>query len=240
MHKNLKHIVIDGCDGIGKTTQIKLLKQHYEKQGHVVLMTRGIGGPVGSEIELLRTFMFQHHFQDKYLEENIFALSEELNLRWIDEQKHIHMKSDKKDKLLVVLQDRGMMSHLAYAQSKGMSITEILDIYLKSTDLFAYLKTNTIVLMPNDIDLIFNRIDVRNDSDKGSHLKFENREFQTQVFDNIKKTLNLAYNVKDNHYYLNNNDYYVVEVSETSQKQDVNKQILEILNNAGVHNEVEI
>jgi dTMP kinase len=44
-------IAIDGPDGAGKTTQVKLLAQHLENQGKIVHITRSSGGtPVGEAL----------------------------------------------------------------------------------------------------------------------------------------------------------------------------------------------
>ncbi len=119
MTVHFQHIVIDGLDGCGKTTQIKLLKTYFESLGKTVLLTRGIGGPVGSEMELIRKFLFENHLNDKYIEEKVFAIAEEANLRWVKEQRSKHDN-------LVVLQDRGMMSHVVYGLAKdGLTLEEL-------------------------------------------------------------------------------------------------------------------
>ncbi len=180
MSKYFKHIVIDSIDGAGKSTQIKLLKTYFESLGKTVLLTRGIGGPIGSEMELIRKFLFENHLNDKYIEEKVFAIAEEANLRWIKEQKS---KYDN----LVVLQDRGMMSHVVYGLAKdGLTLEELYHIFLDARNDFYGLETIDVILVPENADMVLKRINKRNsDSESVLSKKYENVAFQQRLLDII-------------------------------------------------------
>ncbi len=42
-------ITFEGCDGVGKTTQIKLLNKYFQQKGYQTLLTREPGGTPGAE-----------------------------------------------------------------------------------------------------------------------------------------------------------------------------------------------
>ena len=49
-----KFIVFEGCEGVGKSTQLRLLKEYLEKTGQKAVFTREPGGtPVGEKIRSL-------------------------------------------------------------------------------------------------------------------------------------------------------------------------------------------
>ncbi len=180
------HIVFCGTDGIGKTTQIQLFEKYFQSLDFKTLLTRAIGGPKGSEIELLREFLFKTHLKDNRIEESVFSITEDANLRWVEEQKWKHLLSSAYEKDVIVLQDRGMVTHYSYATAKGIEYHEILNTYRNSINKFRELKTINIVLMPESVDTIVNRIKKRNeDVNSALSIKFETVAFQTKVLDII-------------------------------------------------------
>lgn len=61
-------ISIEGADGSGKTTQIQLLKQHFEKRGYDVIVTREPGGTKISE-EIRSIILDEKHTNMSYITE---------------------------------------------------------------------------------------------------------------------------------------------------------------------------
>lgn len=54
-------VVFDGLDGVGKTTQIKLVQAALESQGYYVYLAKGLGGtPIGEE---LRAVLFKQIYR---------------------------------------------------------------------------------------------------------------------------------------------------------------------------------
>lgn len=96
-------IAIDGPDGVGKTTQLELLKKHFEQQGKTVHVTRASGGtPIG---EALRNVSKSHNHRpgetDVFISLAMFsALAEDLQKRDMSGQ--------------IILIDRSPLAMVAY------------------------------------------------------------------------------------------------------------------------------
>lgn len=95
-------IMFDGPDGVGKTTQIALVKESLEDSGYKVLTTRSHGGtPMG---ELLRAVSFKEVQRDPGTDHYIsMAIHNELRASISDSRKN-H----------VILVDRSPLSNWAY------------------------------------------------------------------------------------------------------------------------------
>jgi len=112
-------IVFEGIDGLGKTTQIRLLAQNYQKQGFQVVQTKepttGVWGRQIRDIE--------KHGRAK------ISLEEELTLFMKDRQEHVSqviMPALKQKK--IILSDRYYYSTIAYQGALGMDQAHIRQI----------------------------------------------------------------------------------------------------------------
>lgn len=218
-----KHIVIDGPDGTGKTTQINLLKDFFEFHGSEVILTRGIGGQIGSETEIIRKLLSTHKLQDKYLEELLFSISEEANLKSL---LTLYYKSHSQSNL-VVLQDRGLASHFAYALVKEcLSLEDVRRIYSRCLDDFEKLDTFNIVLVPESASVVVDRIKKRNEKQSKLDKQYENIEFQSKIINKIKELPQIETKQRffDNEYWFN-----YLTVSADVAKDDVHKMILQLV-----------
>lgn len=219
-----KYYVIDGLDGIGKTTQIALLKGYFEAKGKRVITTRAIGGPVGSEIEQLRKLIFANKFSPE-TEEDLFELASRLNLKWIENSIIEHAKKFPNDKEVVVIQDRGIMSHFTYANVKGMYRDHTFERYKKVLQKSQQLKAVNIILVPQNVEMVIKRINERGVFSK-FHDKYENIEAQKSVLERIAYELSR----KDSRKVTNYGTYHVIVVDEKDQPLDVYFKILNKLN----------
>ena len=222
---NFSYIVMDGLDGIGKTTQIALLEQHLKDRQIEVLCTRALGGPEGSELEQLRSFLFQSTLASD-TEEDVIELISRLNVKLVGKTIDAFYKKNDMDTPFYVLQDRGIISHFTYAHSKGHTRSATFQRYEPILNRSSKYNAINIVLVPKDINMILKRIENRGKHNK-FHDKYENFEIQKKVYENI------IYEVKTRDVGRRDlGDYcafHLVEVEETDQPLDVHKKILEIL-----------
>jgi dTMP kinase len=64
---NPKFITFEGCEGSGKSTQAKLLKEHLERLGHKVILTREPGGTELAE-EIRKVILSGNKIEDTLTE----------------------------------------------------------------------------------------------------------------------------------------------------------------------------
>ncbi len=218
-----KYYSIDGLDGIGKTTQITLLKNYFENKGKKVATTRAIGGPVNSEIEKLREIIFNNSFTPD-VEEDLFELSSRLNLKWIEKTIIEHAQNHPTKKEIIVIQDRGIMSHFTYSAVKGIYRDHTYERYKKVLQKSRYLSGVNVVLVPENIEMIMKRI-----NDRGLfsqfHDKYENIEAQKIVLERINTELARI----DTRSLKRYNKYHLIIVEEKDQPIDVHYKILNSL-----------
>jgi dTMP kinase len=64
---NPKFITFEGCEGSGKSTQAKLLKEHLGRLGHKVILTREPGGTELAE-EIRKVILSGNKIEDTLTE----------------------------------------------------------------------------------------------------------------------------------------------------------------------------
>ena len=122
MENNKKGLFItfEGIDGCGKTTQIKLLKKHLEKQGYTVLLTREPGAKgLG---EKLRKILLNY--------DGVVSPNCESFLFLADRSQHIDtIIKPAIDKGTIVLCDRHTDSTVAYqGYGRGLNLHQIISL----------------------------------------------------------------------------------------------------------------
>lgn len=112
--KKARYICFEGTEGVGKTTQTNLLAQQLIAQGYKVLLTKEPGTVHSPLTMVLRTVML-----DQQYSEEITATAREYvsqAIRSIHLEKVVYPSLDKYD---FIIQDRGMLSGLAYGVACG-------------------------------------------------------------------------------------------------------------------------
>lgn len=215
------YIVLDGIDGIGKTTQLNLLQNYLEKTGHVVFRTRSLGGTIGSDCDKLRKFIIENSF-DKDTEEILLASAAWLNIKEIIKTIQGHNYRGKK---LVILQDRGVLSHLAYSQSRGFTRSEALDIHHKNIQAARLLRAKNVILMPLNVDVILERIKARGDVGI-FHETYEKEDFQLKVLNRMIIELQR----KGDYGVRSFGDFEMIKINSEDEPFDVHEKVLKCLN----------
>ncbi len=219
-----QYYVFDGIDGIGKTTQINLLQNYFEKKGFVIFRTRSLGGSEGSECDNVRKFIINSNFS-KETEEVLLASAAWLNIQEIIAKINSHAYPNKSKKKIIVLQDRGVLSHMCYSQSRGFSRTETLEIHHRNIQASGLLKAKNIILMPLNIDIILERVRARGDIGL-FHEKYEKEEFQLKVLNKMIQELTR----RGNQGIKSLGDFEIIKINSHDQPLDVHTQVLKCLN----------
>lgn len=222
--QDFHYFVLDGIDGIGKTTQLNLLENHFVKKGFKVFRTRSIGGSELSEGNEFRKFIFENNFS-KETEEVLLSAAAWLNIQEVTENIREHAFPHKTSKPIVILQDRGVLSHVTYAQCRGFARGTALELHEKNIYASRLLRAKNIILMPLSIDVILERVKIRGDAG-AFHEKYEQEEFQLKVLDRMIAELTRRgdYGIRSM------GDFEVVKISALDQPLDVHNKVLECLN----------
>ncbi len=155
-------IVFEGTDGTGKSTQLKLLHGHLEKQGLPVVATREpTDGVYGRQIRNL------------YVNRHQYSREEELELFLADRREHVRdFLHPNLDQGRIILCDRYYFSTAAYQGALGLDPDEI----LRRND-FAP-EPDLVLLFRAPLQLSIERIT----NGRGETLnRFEQREFLEKV-----------------------------------------------------------
>jgi len=118
-----KYLVFEGCEGVGKTTQTKKLAEYLRKKGYSVLETKEPGTPLSPLTMQLRGIML-----DAQYENEMTSTARELISQAI---RSIHLEQIIKpalNKYDFIIQDRGILSGLAYGDACGNSIEWLQDL----------------------------------------------------------------------------------------------------------------
>ena len=115
--RKARYLVLEGCEGVGKTTQVELLTRYLQSKNFSVLQTKEPGTPLSPLTMQLRAIML-----DKQYDGELTIPARELISQAI---RSIHLNSviiPALDKYDFIVQDRGMLSGLAYGTACGNSL----------------------------------------------------------------------------------------------------------------------
>lgn len=178
----VRHIVLEGTDGVGKTTMLNLLSEYLAGQGYNIHKTKGLGGDGKDEFQnAMRTVLLHNKFpkDNIILEETLFALSD---LAGIEISNNSLISNEK----TIVLKDRGPASHHVYAIARGMSEEEVYAVHRKvfeaETRIAERYGALHIILVPQDVEAALNRVKERQKA-LGQPVteRLENLEMQLKV-----------------------------------------------------------
>lgn len=224
----MSYIVIEGLDGLGKSTLIRGLQAHFTGQGKEVRSTRAQGGDGTCDFQnAARTVLLHDLFpvNEPVLEERLFNLSDSIgtakDLKFLQENENS-----------IVIKDRGLLSHFCYSLAKGkLSLTEIVEIYqglAKQEDEIGRVFGNKyVVLLPNNREWLAKRIRKRSETmNVPVNERLEGEEFQNKVFENFKMAIKQGL-----HYNFNVQNISILPVSvlETDDPGEVLRKTLEAI-----------
>jgi dTMP kinase len=132
MENKCKYIVIEGVDGVGKTTQCNLLVTYLRNLGYKVLQTKEPGSEHAPLTMELRNIMLNAKYDD-----SLTVAARELISQAI---RSIHLEKviiPAKNEYDFIIQDRSILSGLAYGQACGNDLDWIINmsnIIVKNAD----------------------------------------------------------------------------------------------------------
>lgn len=112
--KNARYICVEGTEGVGKTTQCNLLAQNLMAAGYRVLLTKEPGSVYSPLTMILRTIMLDKQYDGELTQTARELVSQAI--RSIHLEKVIYPNLNNYD---FIIQDRGMLSGLAYGVGCG-------------------------------------------------------------------------------------------------------------------------
>jgi dTMP kinase len=150
-----RYLCVEGLEGVGKTTQVKLLVEYLKSKGYSVLNTKEPGTPLNSLTMVLRGIML-----DSQYENDITPVARELvsqAIRSIHMDRVIYPAMDKYD---FIVQDRGILSGLSYGAACGHDVEDLealvcLAVNMDFSDLY-HLYDN-VIYMVGDVTTHLNR-----------------------------------------------------------------------------------
>lgn len=116
--KKAKYIVIEGTEGVGKTTQVQLVTSHYKNLGKNVLETKEPGTPHNPLTMELRKIMLDVSYDLPRPARELISQA----IRSIHLEKVVKPALESKD---LIIQDRGMLSAVSYGEACENDVTTL-------------------------------------------------------------------------------------------------------------------
>lgn len=203
--KTGKFITLEGCEGSGKSTQLRLLKEYFEKRGDDFIFTREPGGTDISES--IRNIILEGKNREMCDETEalLFAAARAQHVK----QKILPAKQAGK----IVVCDRYIHSSLAYqAYARGLGYKFVSEINSYAMD---NCMPDTALFLDITPDRAFER---KGGADKNDRLEQSGIEFHRRVYDGY---LRLAEKFPD----------HFVRINADADEQSVFNEIIETLKN---------
>lgn len=123
MSKKARYIVLEGSEGLGKTTQTKRLVQYLTSKGFKVLETKEPGTAHLPVTLKLRELMLSNEFNGQITRTSRELISQVI--RNIHMEKLVYPALDEYD---FIIQDRGVLSGLSYGTACGNDLDSLIEL----------------------------------------------------------------------------------------------------------------
>ena len=180
-----RYIVLEGTEGVGKTTQTTKLVNYLEQQGYSVLQTKEPGTPLSPLTMELRNIMLNAAYDDQLTVSSRELISQAI--RSIHVEKVVKPALDNYD---FIVQDRGILSGLAYGEGCGNNIdwlnnlAEVVSRPLVNNPFTLY--DDTIYLTGNVLKGLETAINSKQEFEAGDAMEQRGNEFMLRVSENMK------------------------------------------------------
>lgn len=222
--KKIRVVCFDGSDGLGKTTQLMLLKKKLENSRVSIHNTRLLGGTKECDFQMAcRKVLLHKKFPNNSveLEEQLFALTDGEGIKQM--RSFLEEQSEG-----VALKDRGLASHIVYALAKGMTLKALSlchkDVIQAEREINSQYGMLNIIMVPDEPGFPIERIRKRS-KDTGEEIveRLENIENQIRVIQGLREFKN--YDI------VQDMTIEVIEISESDTIQDVQLKVDKVLEN---------
>jgi dTMP kinase len=180
-----RYIVLEGTEGVGKTTQTTKLVNYLEQQGYSVLQTKEPGTPLSPLTMELRNIMLNAAYDDQLTVSSRELISQAI--RSIHVEKVVKPALDNYD---FIVQDRGILSGLAYGEGCGNNISwlnnlaEVVSRPLVNNPFTLY--DDTIYLTGNVLKGLETAVNSKQEFEAGDAMEQKGNEFMLRVSENMK------------------------------------------------------
>ena len=182
-----QYICVEGCEGVGKTTQTQKLVQHLQYLGFSVLQTKEPGTVLSPLTMELRNIMLNA----KYESEITVAARELISqaIRSIHLERVIIPAFDKYD---FIVQDRGLLSGLAYGEACGNDIEFLMNLiapiaFKAGFDQSVSIYDKVILLTGNVKAGLDKAVSSKQEFEAGDAIEMKGLSFMEQVNTNMTK-----------------------------------------------------
>lgn len=190
--KRARYIVIEGTEGVGKTTQVKKLADYLTDKGYKVLQTKEPGTPHIEITMQMRELMLSNKYDKSLTKTSRELLSQAIRSIHLE-----HLVFPALNDYDFIVQDRGILSGLAYGEACGNNIDNLIDLN-RMTVMFSKglpdhindiynLYDNTIFLhgdLSSNLDRAKN---CKQEFEEGDAMESQNSEFYQRVERNFKQ-----------------------------------------------------
>lgn len=202
-----KFITFEGCEGVGKSTQLRLLKEYLEKTSQQAVFTRE---PGGTEVaEAIRGLLLSSGFEvSPIVEAYLFATAR------ADHINRVIKPALQRGEIVVC--DRFIDSSIAYQGfARGLGIDKVMEV--NNSALGGCMPNCTIFI---DMDPAMSW---RKQSGRQIHndrIENESKEFHSKVYEGYKK--------------IAEDTQRVVSISPGADRQETHKKIIDVLKQKGI------
>lgn len=190
-----RYICFEGTEGVGKTTQTKKLYEYLIGRGYKVLLTKEPGTTHLPITMKLREIMLSNEFDSQLTVKSREYISQAI--RNIHIEKLILPSLEKYD---FIIQDRGILSGLAYGEACGNDISFLKLLNSHSCDMYK-LYDDVIYLKGNVKDSLSKALTSKKEFESGDAMEGKGLSFMEIVSDNMdihSKNFNTLYvNITD-------------------------------------------
>ena len=174
-----RYICFEGTEGVGKSTHTELLTEYLRDKGYSVLMTKEPGTSLSPLTMELRNIMLNMRYENE-----ITPLAREFisqAIRSIHLEKVIYPAMNKYD---FIIQDRGILSGLCYAEACGHDIEWLEDMTcdVVGSNYDPYMLYDDIIYLKGNTDTCLQKaLDVKKEFAKGDAMEARGNEFMRKV-----------------------------------------------------------
>lgn len=190
-----RYIVLEGGEGVGKTTQTDLLVKYLREQGYKVLQTKEPGTSHLPVTLKLREIMLSNEFDEQLTRTSRELISQ--IIRNIHLEKLIYPALDEYD---FIIQDRGILSGLSYGQACGNLFENLEDFNaiamyavdgskdaLEGKDTIYHLYDDVLLLEGDTLKNLEKARNCKQEFEAGDAMESQDDEFYTQVASNFNE-----------------------------------------------------
>jgi dTMP kinase len=196
--KKARYIVLEGTEGVGKTTQTQKLADHLKAKGFKVLVTKEPGTPLSPLTMEMRGLML-----DKQYDEEMTVHAREFisqAIRSVHIEKIIRPALENYD---YIIQDRGILSGLAYGTACGND-ENFLERMSLLHDKYFYSLYDAVLYLQGDVSKgLETALNSKQEFEAGDAMEAKGSDFLTIVKNNMDRqskrfnTVNISVDGKD-------------------------------------------